>query len=442
MESEELTGTRTGTESPPPPSTLSSADVLTPVLSPVPEPPVTDAAVRPTEGDLSTSASAESVQQLTPPEKRVIEFFRTGEGAFVATNLSVRTTVTGGTSILHSIEEVLKRHRIEMGKSDTSNISVREALRNRGDEAKRVIVQELKQMLDKKVWVPVLGSKLTASQRSAIIRSSMFIKRKNNPDGSFQKLKARLVAGGDQQNKELYDDLSSPTVSTSAVFTMLAVAAHEKRHVAVVDISGAFLNADMTLGVPVHMRLDRTMSAFVMEIDDKYRKYVDSGGGLIVHLKKALYGCVESSGLWYENLRATMVTLGYASNAYDKCVFNRVGSDGHQCTAAVHVDDLLIMSKSKESMSHLIEGLRKRYGIITLAHGPAINYLGMSIDMHVHGQAMITMKGYSDEIVKTSGVQGTAKSPATDGLFETREDAALVAEPTRVWFHKVVAMIL
>ena len=224
-----------------------------------------------------------------------------------------------------------------MGKSDTSNISVREALRNRGDEAKRVIVQELKQMLDKKVWVPVLGSKLTASQRSAIIRSSMFIKRKNNPDGSFQKLKARLVAGGDQQNKELYDDLSSPTVSTSAVFTMLAVAAHEKRHVAVVDISGAFLNADMTLGVPVHMRLDRTMSAFVMEIDDKYRKYVDSGGGLIVHLKKALYGCVESSGLWYENLRATMVTLGYASNAYDKCVFNRVGSDGHQCTAAVHV---------------------------------------------------------------------------------------------------------
>ena len=43
-----------------------------------------------------------------------------------------------------------------MGKSDTSNNSVREALRNRGDEAKRVIVQELKQMLDKKVWVPVL----------------------------------------------------------------------------------------------------------------------------------------------------------------------------------------------------------------------------------------------------------------------------------------------
>ena len=250
------------------------------------------------------------------------------------------------------------------------------------------------------------------------------------------------MAGGDQQNKELYDDLSSPTVSTSAVFTMLAVAAHENRHVAVVDISGAFLNADMTLGVPVHMRLDRTMSDFVTEMDGRYRKYINTGGGIIVQLKKALYGCVESSGLWYDNLRSTMTNLGYERNGCDKCVFNRVGLDGHQCTAAIHVDDLLIMSKSRESMSHLIDGLRKRYGIITLAHGPTINYLGMSIDMHVRGQAMITMKGYSDEIVKTSGVQGAAKSPATDGLFEAREGAAMVSEPTRVWFHKVVAMIL
>lgn len=184
-----------------------------------------------------------------------------------------------------------------MGKSDTSKTSVKEALHTRDGEASRVILQELKQMLDERVWVPVSGAKLTAAQRAAIIRSSMFLKRKNNPDGSFQKLKARLVAGGDQQDKGLYDDLSSLTVSTSAVFTMLAVAAHEKRHVAVVDISRAYLNADMSLGVPVHMRLDRTMIMFITNIDDRYKKYVDADGGIIVHLKMALYGGVESAGL-------------------------------------------------------------------------------------------------------------------------------------------------
>ena len=126
----------------------------------------------------------------------MIEFFRTGEGAFVTTNPSVRTTATGSATIEHSIEEVLKRHVTEMSRNDTANISVREALRTRGAEASTVITQELKQMLDKRVWVPIDGAKLTASQRSAVIRSSMFLKRKNNPDGTFLKLKARLVAGG------------------------------------------------------------------------------------------------------------------------------------------------------------------------------------------------------------------------------------------------------
>ena len=156
-------------------------------------------------------------------------------------------------------------------------------------------------------------------------------------------------------------------MSTSAVFTLLAIAAHEKRAVAVVDISGAYLNADMALGTPVHMRLDRTMSDLIIGIDPTYSKYTDARGGVTVHLKKALYGCVESSGLWYENLHSTMVGLGYVRNICDKCVFNRTGPDGHQCTAAVHVDDLLISSASKVSISHLVDGLRTRYGAITLS---------------------------------------------------------------------------
>ena len=134
----------------------------------------------------------------------------------------------------------------------------------------------------------------------------------------------------------------------------------------------------------------------IIDIDPTYGKYTDARGGVTVHLKKALYGCVESAGLWYENLRATMQELGYVRNIGDKCVFNRTGTDGHQCTAAVHVDDLLITSKSNANVTHLVEGLRKRYGAITLSYGPVINYLGMAIDMYVSGQAMITTTGYCD----------------------------------------------
>ena len=66
----------------------------------------------------------------------------------------------------------------------------------------------------------------------------------------------------------------------------------------------------------------------------------------------------------------------------------------------------------------------------------------MAIDMRVPRQMMITTSGYCDEIVKISGVKGVARPPATEGLFETREGAGAVTERVRVWFHKVVAMVL
>ena len=159
-----------------------------------PLPPLTTdlIGVRLGEPDIAAASGAPPLS----PFPRAIEFFRTGEGAFVTSNPSMRTTATGSVTVEHSIEEMLKRKAIEISRSDTFNISVKEALRTRGAEASNVITQELKQMLDKKIWVPIEGAKLTASQRSEVIRSSMFLKRKNNPDGTFLKLKARLVAGG------------------------------------------------------------------------------------------------------------------------------------------------------------------------------------------------------------------------------------------------------
>jgi Reverse transcriptase (RNA-dependent DNA polymerase) len=283
---------------------------------------------------------------------------------------------------------------------------------------------------------------LTAEQRSSIIRSSMFLKEKFLATGEFEKLKARLVAGGDQQNKNLYDDLSAPTVSTSAVFSVLAIAAHEGRHAAVVDIGGAFLNAEMKTGVDVHMRLDRTMSELMTRLRPDYERYLDSRGCVTVILDRALYGCVESAALWYENLSATMAALGDERNRYEICVFNKRDADGTQCTATVHVDDLLIVSTSKDMIDHLTEGLKNRYGEISSIRGLVLNYLGMTFDLSQPREARVSMKGYVDELLESSGMMGGARTPATDGLFEAREGAETAAESERVMFHSTVAKIL
>ena len=133
------------------------------------------------------------------------------------------------------VEEVMRRHREEIGKSNTANISVKEAFRTRGNEAKKVIVSELRQMIDKRVWVPVMGGKLSAMERASTIRSSMFLKQKNNPDGSFLKLKARLVAEGISKTRaytSTYPPQSCPPVPYSLCLT---VAAHQKRRVVTLE---------------------------------------------------------------------------------------------------------------------------------------------------------------------------------------------------------------
>lgn len=361
----------------------------------------------------------------------LLKYFRTA--------LTVTTTKPTGLELVIAMLEARKDSTEVLS---SANISVKNALRTKGVEAERVIQKELKQMLDRRVFKPVHRANLTQSQQRSIIRSSMFIKAKYLPDGAFDKLKARLVAGGDQQDKSLYDELSSATVSTSSVFTLAAVAAYEKRSVAVVDIGGAFLNADMGKTVPVHMRLDKTMTGFLVKLDPSYSRFMDDRGGVTVVLVKALYGCVESSSLWYDNLSRTMTSLGYKRNAMDVCVFNRLNSNGLQCTVTVHVDDLLIMSASEAMITELTEGLRKRYGDISLKHGPVVNYLGMVLDFSHAGEARVTMCGYIEDVLKSSGISGTARTPGTDGLFEVRDTALPVPESVRVWFHRAVAMIL
>jgi hypothetical protein len=56
---------------------------------------------------------------------------------------------------------------------------------------------------------------LTEAHRRSIIRSKTFLKKKFFSKRIFDKLKSRLVAGGDMQNRSDYseDETSSPTVS-------------------------------------------------------------------------------------------------------------------------------------------------------------------------------------------------------------------------------------
>jgi hypothetical protein len=325
-------------------------------------------------------------------------------------------------------------------------LSVKKAISQFGDKAKEAVRKELKQMIDKRVWHPVMIKTLTLQQKKAIIRSSMFLKEKYDSMGKFEKLKARLVANGNMQDKALYPDMSSPTAATSSVFAIAAIAAHESRGVDTLDINGAYLNADMhTTGVEVYMRIDGPNLNELCKVDGSYKKYVNEskyGNYLIVNLDKALYGCVESAKLWYDDLKQTLDKIGYKVNKIDECVFNK-GVGDEQCTIALHVDDMIITSKNNKHRKELIEALKGRYTEgVTVHEGPIVSYLGMTFDWSTKDEVKISQEGYINDLLGSCGVDGESKTPASNELFEIDDKSNKLDKEQADWFHRQVAKLL
>jgi len=132
------------------------------------------------------------------------------------------------------------------------------------------VYEELKVIL----FADADGNYLLEEEVIRIIHSSLFLKDKLTIDGERDKIEARFVAGGNEQGREFYGDISSPTVRTDSVLMIAVMAAWERRTVATMDIGGAYLNADME-SPAVHMRINKQVS-----------KSLVNSMNLIVHMHK------------------------------------------------------------------------------------------------------------------------------------------------------------
>jgi hypothetical protein len=271
------------------------------------------------------------------------------------------------------------------------------------------------------------------------------LKEKYYADGKFEKIKARLVAGGHQQDREMFRNISSsPTVSTSSVFIISAIATKEMRQVVTVDFPGAYLNADMPVGHDeVFIRLDKFLSQILIEIDPEFKKFINKDSTLIVKLKKALYGCVQSSRLWYERLRDDLIKIGFQINPHDTCVFNRTSENGNQITVCIHVDDMMLTSKESKDIDDVIEELYKFYPSLTIKRDSKVNYLGMVFDFSKVGKVKITMDKYVEDVLaECNDILGMAVTPANDDLFKVNAESELLTIENKQKFHTRVAKLL
>ena len=259
------------------------------------------------------------------------------------------------------------------------HISVKRAVQQFGSAATtESMISELKTLHERGTWEPVLWNSLSGAQKRSTIRSFIFLKDKYLADGTFEKLKSRLVGGGHMQDREVYGNVASPTGGTVSLFIISIIAVIEKRHVATADIASAYINADMD--EEVLMRIDKDCTNVLCEVDSSYLPFVNNDGSLVVRLKKALYGCIQSALLWYRELSSFLISIGFDTNPYDECVFNKDFAGVGQCTIFVYVDDLFVTCKSQEIIVKVLDDIQHKYREVKRTYGTTHNYLGMTFN--------------------------------------------------------------
>jgi hypothetical protein len=334
-----------------------------------------------------------------------------------------------------------ERHESEERPERGFRISVKAGVKRFGRRARDAILKELTSINGKGVFEPVLLDALSMSQKKKLIRGFIFLKEKFLPNGDFDKLKARLVAGGHLQDKSIYadDEIASPTASLQSIFMAATLAAREKRSVMTMDIGSAYLNADMDR--EVHMILEPEVAQVLSEVDPEYAKYKNNNGSVVVKLRKALYGCVESAKLWYSNISSKLKALGFVPNPKDECVFN-VDFKGTQLTVCLYVDDLLCTCASDEGLEWLKNELVSEYKEVNSNSGPVHSYLGMTFDWSEPGKVKVTMSGYIRDMLSLYEVVGTRATPAKADLFDIDVNSPLLSFELKESFHSRVAKLL
>ncbi len=279
----------------------------------------------------------------------------------------------------------------------------------------QAIKAELRQLFDElKALCVIKRAEVTRSAK--VLKSHMFLVRKYLADGSFDKVKARLVADGRDQDAELYPNKSSPTVAIHSVFTVLGLAATKAWRIVVkIDVKGAFVQPPMS-GEPTFMRLDPKVSKYAMELFPNLKSMVEEDGCLYTVLLKAMYGCVQASALWYSMIRAELEKLGYSVGPTDPCVFVKQVGD-RIYILLLYVDDILAIVDKEEAekiQAHLVA----KFVSVQFEEGGRLSYLGMEIDVTVAGTS-VDMSFYVKQLLEDAKERMNLVVYASPGTKET-----------------------
>ena len=308
------------------------------------------------------------------------------------------------------------------------------------DMAESAIMDQLRVVLKYKTFHPIRRRDVPDGMQ--VFFSHMFLNEKFFPSGEFEKLKARLVANCAHNLETLFNrkqDSSSPVVKTDSLFITCVLDAVQCRIVICFDVGSAYLRADIK--GDVYLRIPADVAELLIRIDPTYADFKEKNGSVVVKLDKALYGCIESSKLWYDFVSEWLLSLGFMVSDRDPCVFNVTTPAGYQCTVVIHVDDGKVSTVDEEYMKFFVNELIVKFGEVKIREGKRHDFLGLILDYETFPQkCWVSQPGLISSMIELGeehNIIGVAESPAAVNLFEVDIESPLLKEDKKEVFHRL-----
>lgn len=337
------------------------------------------------------------------------------------------------TKVVQPTDEIqLKWYKINKEDDDSTNRSPiiwatlpeneRDVRRARdGDDWRDAQTSELHDQLLANALIPVRDHK--GIDRKQIIPVTWVFTLKRDINYEPIKRKARMPICGNLQDESSYDETSSPVMIRTTLPIFLATAAQNGWTIHQIDISHAYLNADIDKELYIKPNKIFLESFGVTPHEEEF----------LLRVNKAVYGLKQSGYLWYMCFTQFMVNeLGFVPSKRDPCILYKLTKDTeekdlkppkseehrkarekqkpqttllHPVVVLLYVDDCLIIHKDEKLVQKYKELILKRFpGRET--EGGIGNYLGMTIkqskslsriEVHQHNRVDEIVEQWKDD---------------------------------------------
>ncbi|UYV75490.1 hypothetical protein LAZ67_13000394 [Cordylochernes scorpioides] len=240
---------------------------------------------------------------------------------------------------------------------------------------RRAMKDELRSLEDRNTWTL---SDLPLGKRP--ISSRWVFKIKTNSKGDVERFKARLVARGFSQKRNVdFFETYSPAINFSVIRMIFALTINKNWYNRHLDVDNAYLYGELNEEI--------YMSPPDGSNDEKCE-------GKVLKLNRPIYGLRQSGLEWYCTLDKALEDIGFRRLAACNCLY----TFEDKAVIAVYVDDLALFAESEDILTNIEEKIREKFKIKNL--GPIKYFLGVEISYPDENTIILSQGKYTMSILE------------------------------------------